>query len=356
MSEPVPRHVDPELARLEGEAASQVVRDAGSAFPVPAPPKPVWDRATYHGEPVLKEPVWKWPVPIYFYVGGVAGAAAVLGAVAQALDGPRLSRLVRRARWTAAAGTAIGSGLLIQDLGRPARFALMLRVFRPTSPMNVGTWVLTATGGLSFTAALFGERRGILGRLGRAAGLGLGVTGLPLAGYTAVLLANTAVPVWQDARRSLPFLFIGSAMAGAGTLLELLGGDEAERRVVRRFTVVGEIVELLGTVAIDAEARRSPRVTAPLREGASGWLWTAARVLTASALALSLGARQRRSTRLAAALLGAAGGVALRFAVVEAGRRSARDPRATFEPQRQALRKEPAALRTGDTPTVRDGR
>jgi formate-dependent nitrite reductase membrane component NrfD len=323
-----PRHVDPDLALLEGEAAGQRVTES------PPHAAPSETELTYHGLPVLKEPVWKWPIPVYFHVGGVAGGAAVLGAAAQALAGRRLARLVRRARWTAAAGTAISAGLLIQDLGRPSRFALMLRVFRPTSPMNLGTWVLSTAGGLSWAAALLGERRGIAGRLGRAAGLGLGLVGLPLAGYTAVLLANTAVPVWQGTRRALPFLFIGSAMTGAGTLLELLGLDGAEARVVRRFTRIGETAELVGTFLVEAEARREPRVARPLHEGTPGRLWAGARLLTAGALALAGGRRAGRTRRIAAALLGTAGGLALRFAMIEAGRRSARDPRATFEPQR----------------------
>ena len=326
------RHVDPALCLLEGEAATQI---AICGTTEAARAEAAVSDATYHGQPILKPPVWKWPVPVYFYVGGVAGGAAVLGAAAQALDGRRLAGLVRRARWTAAAGTAVSAGLLIQDLGRPSRSLLMLRVFRPTSPMNVGTWVLAASGGLSWTAALLGERRGVAGRLGRAAGLGLGVFGLPLAGYTAVLLANTAVPVWQGARRALPFLFVGSAMAGAGTFLELLGLDEVEARVVRRFTAVGEAVELVGGLAVDAETRRSPRAAQPLREGRSGRLWTAARLLTAAALGVSVASRPRRS--FAAALLGAAGSLVVRFALTEAGRRSASDPRATFEPQRERL-------------------
>jgi hypothetical protein len=174
-----------------------------------------------------------------------------------------------------------------------------------------------------------------LGRIGRAAGLGLGVAGLPLAGYTAVLLGNTAIPVWQGVRRTLPFLFVGAAMAGAGAVLELLGVDDAEARVVRRFRAVGEAVELVGAIAAEGELRRSPRAVLPLREGRSGALWTAARVLTAGALMLGIGARTR-GARLAGTFLGFAGGLLLRFAVTDAGRRSAADPRATFEPQRIA--------------------
>src|SRR5438874_11336372 len=83
---------------------------------------------SYYDRPVLKEPVWKWYVPAYFYVGGAAGAAATLGAAAQLADRRGLAGLIRRCRWIAAAGGAVGTGLLVVDLGRPERFLNMLRV------------------------------------------------------------------------------------------------------------------------------------------------------------------------------------------------------------------------------------
>ena len=86
---------------------------------------------TYYGLPVIKEPVWTWEVPAYFYVGGAAGAAATIGATLQVLDGDNSELLVRRCRDIAAAGTLAGSALLISDLGRPERFLNMLRVFKP---------------------------------------------------------------------------------------------------------------------------------------------------------------------------------------------------------------------------------
>src|SRR5580765_6742485 len=105
-----------------------------------APMKPV-ERpetavATYYDRPMLKQPVWIWTVPAYFYVGGVAGAALVLGAVAQFQNDDDLRSLVRSARWIGAGGQLLGSIFLIVDLGRPERFFNMLRVLNPKSPLS----------------------------------------------------------------------------------------------------------------------------------------------------------------------------------------------------------------------------
>ena len=43
---------------------------------------------TYYDRPLLKEPVWEWMVPAYYYVGGLTGASLVLGAAAQLGDAP----------------------------------------------------------------------------------------------------------------------------------------------------------------------------------------------------------------------------------------------------------------------------
>ena len=102
--------------------------------------------ATYYDRPILKQPVWIWTVPAYFYVGGVAGAALVLGAVAQLTGDSELRRLVGTCRSIGAAGHVIGSALLIYDLGRPSRFFNMLRVFNPKSPLSIGSWILAAGG------------------------------------------------------------------------------------------------------------------------------------------------------------------------------------------------------------------
>jgi formate-dependent nitrite reductase membrane component NrfD len=337
------RHISPDLGLLAGEGSLQRIDTTGEAWPSKTS---VWrdlpshsfaeDGLTYYERPVLKEPVWVWSVPLYFYVGGTAGAAAVLAAAAQALDGDELHGLVRACRWVAAVGGAVGSGLLVYDLGRPERFLNMLRVIRPTSAMSLGSWVLAGAASSTMGSALLSERGGFLGRLGHFAGYVAALLGMPLAGYTAVLLGNTAVPVWQATRRSLPPLFIGTSISGLASLFGLLpvGLSSREETIVERFGALGKVADLAAMAAVEREADGVEAVGRPLREGASGALWRAARLLTGASLALSLLPGHRRAKRFSQGVLGTAGALAIRFAIFHAGKASARDPRATFRRQR----------------------
>jgi hypothetical protein len=349
------RHIAPDLGLLAGEGSQQRIETTSEAYPsrtfvwrdLPSHSFQAAD-PTYYERPLLKEPVWIWAVPVYFYVGGTAGAAAVLGAAAQALDHDELQGLVKTCRWVAALGGAAGSALLIHDLGRPERFLNMLRVIRPTSPMSLGSWVLAATASTTLGSALLADRNGVLGRLGDTAAYVAALFGMPLSGYTAVLLGNTAVPVWQAARRSLPPLFIGTSASGLAALFGLLPVNLSprEEEIVERFGIAGKVVDLASMAVVEHEANRVEAVGRPLREGFPGALWNAARALTAASLVLSLLPGRSRVKRFAGGLLGTAGAVALRFAVFHAGKASAREPRATFHSQRQA---------SGASPSVTGG-
>jgi formate-dependent nitrite reductase membrane component NrfD len=324
-----------------GEAAQMELREEPQEgyrreYPVPTQAIDVHAEVGYYGLPLVKQPVWVAAVPVYFWLGGAAGAAATLASVARLAGGPRLARLARRARWLAAAGDVVGAALLTLDLGRPQRFINMLRVLNVRSPMSVGSWVLAGSGAANAGALLLEERRGLLGALGGLAGAAGGMLGMPLAGYTAVLLSNTAVPVWREGRRSLPFVFMASGVATAGSLLALAAKRDGERTVAQRFALAGQMGELAATAALHAEVTVvGETVAAPLRRGLSGRLLTAATGLTAASVAVSLlaGRRSRRGRRVAA-VLGALGSLALRFALHEAGKASARDPAATFAAQR----------------------
>jgi formate-dependent nitrite reductase membrane component NrfD len=338
-----PRRIDPSVGALQGEGAAQRVGDEPAEQLAPFD---VYDRPadssfgedpTYYDRPVLKEPVWIWTVPMYFYVGGSAGCAATLAAVASASDSGELENLVDRARWIGAVGAVAGTGLLIADLGRPERFLNMLRVFRPTSPMSVGSWNLAAATPLFLSAATLGGRAGTMGRLGRAAGALGGLLGIPLSSYTAALLSNTAVPLWEQTRREMPMLFAGSGMAGAASLLDFADLSPREQRVVRRFGVIGQVAELVSAVFLERRAERVERVAAPLKEGRSGSLWKTAKVLTAASLALHVLARRSGVMTKLAGAFGTAGSIAVRFAFMDAGKASASDPRATFHSQRAGL-------------------
>jgi len=323
------RYIDPSVGSLSGEGAEQRVDErekrlqeiAAQAFDrIPSER----DLHTYYDRPVLKAPVWKWYIGAYFVSGGIAGAAAVLGAAAQVLGGEAARALVRRCRWVAAAGTTVGTGFLVADLGRPERFLNMLRVFRPTSPMNVGSWILAPAAGAAAASAV------LPGPLGDAAGLAAGALGGPLAAYTAALTSNTAVPVWLATRRSLPALYTSSAAAGAASLLAATGDEPS----VRVFGAMAQASELVAGLAVEHEASRVERIGTPLSDGLSGAIWRASKVCTVASLVLSLLLGRRPFVRRLAALLGLAGSTGSKFAIFRAGFVSGRDPRTTFEQQR----------------------
>ena len=337
------RNIDPEIGALMGEGALQRVRDVnapphGEASWIGPPPSDVPDTPvpTYYGAPTLKEPVWKWYIPGYFYLGGLSGACAALGAAAELMDGRAMASLSRRCRLVAAGGSVGSAALLIADLGRPARFLNMLRVFRPSSPMNVGTWILSAFGacaGLAALPSIVPVPRTVR-RMADVASVAAGVIGLPLTAYTGVLLAGTAVPLWQGARRALPILFACSAAASAASLLDLFPARRRASVAVHRFGAAAKVAEVAMTVALERQVAAVPRVAEPLRTGVTGGLWRAAQGLFATSLVTTLVPGWHRRLRLFGALLGTAGAVALRFALIEGGRRSARDPLATFVQQR----------------------
>lgn len=339
-----PRDLDPvTTGDLGGIGADQVVepetRGHGDELEAPGPydtwtelPSAEEDGPTYYDRPVIKEPVWIWSVPAYFAVGGAAGAAAVLGAAAQVRGG--LDDLVGRCRWIAAAGTTVGTVLLVIDLGRPERFLNMLRVFRPTSPMSVGSWILAATSGLSSLAVAMRNRAGVAGTLGDTAAWVAGALGGPLAGYTAVLVTNTAVPAWQQARRSLPVVFVASGVTGAASLLDLMPLSARGAAVVWWYGLLGGLAELAAGEMVTCEAERGGDVDEPYHIGLAGTLFNVAKATTAASVVLHLLPGSGRTKRAVSGVLGTVGAVTLRFAVFHAGKRSSRDPRATFRQQR----------------------
>ena len=285
---------------------------------------------SYYGKPIVKEPVWKAEIPFYLFTGGVAGGASVLHGLAR-LTGNH--RLARSSLYVGAVADAVSPVLLVSDLGRPERFLNMLRVFKVTSPMSVGSWILFVSSGASTTAATLE----LLGALRPAKWLAEAVsfvTGPPLATYTGALLANTAIPVWSEARDELPWLFGASAAASAGATAAMVT-PAAAAGPARRAAVAGVAAEL-GLVRL--MRRRLGFVGEVYELGEAGRYARVSRVCAAAGAGL-LALRGRRS-RPAAVVGGAlvlAGEVALRWSVFKAGFQSARDPRYTVLPQRKRI-------------------
>jgi formate-dependent nitrite reductase membrane component NrfD len=285
---------------------------------------------SYYGRPILKQPVWKQPdVPIYLFVGGLAGSSAVLAEGAAVTGRPALRRVARLA---AAAGAMLGTVALVHDLGRPERFLNMLRVFKVTSPLSIGSWILTGFSTFAGAAAA-SEVTGRLPAAGRLAGVGAGVLGPALVTYTAALVGDTAVPAWHEAHRELPFVFAGSGAAAAGGLA-MLAAPVDEAGPARRMATAGAAVELVATEQI---MRRLGWLAEPYREGRPGLLLKIARTLTVGGMVLS---PFSRCSRVVSALAGGsymAGSLLTRFGVFQAGLASAADPKYTVVPQRERV-------------------
>ncbi len=291
---------------------------------------------SYYGAPIVKPPIWgELDIAGYFFAGGLAGATSLLAAGADATGRPVLAR---RCKVCATAAVGLSLGALVHDLGRPARFLNMLRVFKPTSPMSVGVWILSPYATLA-GASTASDVTGILPRTGRVAGMGAAVLATGVASYTAALMANTAVPVWHAGRRELPFVFVGSA-ASAGAGFGLIAAPVSENAPARRLAVLGAAAELTAEQVME---RRMGMVAEPLHTGTAGKRLKAAKLLTAGG-ALGAATLARRS-RTAAVVSGAAlmaGSALTRFGLFSAGMESARDPRYTVEPQRESARNAPA--------------
>jgi formate-dependent nitrite reductase membrane component NrfD len=295
---------------------------------------------SYYGRAIVREPTWQaLDIAGYLFLGGLAGASSVLAAGAQLTGRPGLARPLKLG---AAGAISLSLLALIHDLGRPLRFLNMLRVFKPTSPMSVGVWILVFYAPAASAAALGELAEGSeLGRrlrpLTNAGTAGAALLGPAVASYTAALIANTATPAWHEGHREMPFVFVGSA-ASAAAGLGLLGSPIAQNAPAVRLAAIGATAELTSVRLLE---RRIGIVAENYHQGRAGKLMRAAEALTVTGVAgaLALGHRSRAGAVLSGAALLAASACA-RFGIFEAGRQSARDPRYTVAPQRERLERE----------------
>ena len=307
---------------------------------------------SYYGRPIVKPSPWEADVPAYLFAGGLAAGSSLIAAGADLTGRPTLRRSGRLA---ALGALTFSMAALVHDLGKPARFLNMLRVAKLTSPMSVGTWILSLYGPFAGAAAAT-EVVGMLPAryhrgplrlapyVDRPAGLLAALFAPPVAAYTAVLLADTATPSWHAAYKELPFVFVGSA-AAASAGLGLVTSPLTETGPARRMAVGGALLEL----AMEHRMERSMGITAePLHQGKAGRLMKAARALTMVGAAGSLLAGRSRAVAVLSGASLLAGSACTRFGIFEAGQESAKDPKYTVVPQRERLQRgEPVRFQEG---------
>lgn len=323
---------------------------------MPMVPEPEF--TSYYGRPVVKPAPWGDDVAIYLFLGGVAGGSALLGLGGQLTGRPALRR---NARLSALAAVGLGAVALVKDLGRPERFLNMLRTFKVTSPMSVGSWILSAFSAGTGVAAvaeidrMTGERlplgplRTVLRAVEGPAGFEAALFAGPLAAYTAVLLGDTATPTWHAGHEELPFVFVSSASLASGGLA-MITTPVREAGPARKLAVLGVVGDVVAMKVM--ERRMDPVAAEPLHQGKAGAMlkWSE-RLALAGGLGTLLGGRNRVAAAASGVALLAASALT-RFGVFEAGLASAKDPRYTIEPQKNRLAARRAAGITGDAITT----
>src|SRR5579885_453290 len=308
---------------------------------------------SYYDYPVLKEPVWRWEIIWYFFMGGLAAGCYVIASIA-ALFGSPEDRIVKRVGYYLSLLAVLPCPpLLIKDLGKPERFLHMLRMFKVKSPMSMGTWALLGFSIFSgITAAIQAARDGILGRwwgsrllaklpqhLIALPGTGFGVF---LGGYTGVLLAATSVPLWSRSKL-LGAIFVSSAISTSSALISLVlriaGAPARTLHKLENLEWMAMLVEIAGLLAFLRGSGRAARPlvgTGPTEQGKTFWRFMFGGGLALPLLLQTLSLLGRRPEKrhtgrgLLISLLVLVGGYFLRRTIIEAGRTSSQEAHTTL--------------------------
>ena len=205
---------------------------------------------SYYGQPIIKEPVWSRGdrlVPVRRRAGRRVGAAGVAraGPRQPALGSPRLAgRAARSGDQPGASDQGPGaSGAVLEHAA-----AVQGHVAHEHGVLGA-EWVWQR-----YRASRVNDLFGWFPRLGKAGKVGSALLGHGLASYTAILLADTAVPVWHEAADELPFVFVGSAAASAGAAGAVLA-PIADAGPARRLMLLGATLEQAATYRDGAPAR-----------------------------------------------------------------------------------------------------
>src|SRR5258707_12113540 len=192
----------------------------------------------YATGPVTKAPAWHGLVAWDLLLNNLTTGLFLVAATSE-LAAPTVFTPVARVAYPVALVLLLADLLcLVLDLGDPLRFHHMLRVFKPSSPMSLGTWCLTIYSfPLTVAAALslWPEGGRAIERARRVAVvLGL-LPALGSATYKGVLLSTNAQPGWRDARWLGGYLTNSALLLGCAELLALsvLMGQENAAAILR---------------------------------------------------------------------------------------------------------------------------
>lgn len=292
---------------------------------------------SYYGKPIVKSSPWGFDIPAYLFLGGLAGGSSLLALGAQLTSNDKLRR---NTRLTALGAIGASYVALVHDLGKPSRFVNMLRVAKPTSPMSVGTWIISLYGPAAGLSAAYELRHlspsktlsNMLKLANKPAALGAATLAPMLSSYTAVLLGNTATPAWHKGFKEMPFVFIGSSAAAAGGM-GMATSPLSQSAIARRFALGGAVVEL---AAMKKMEESMGIVSEALNSGKAGQLIKASKVLSiAGIVGTLLFGRKSKTLSVLSGLAMVFSSACTRFGIFEAGQASADDPKYTVIPQKE---------------------
>jgi formate-dependent nitrite reductase membrane component NrfD len=269
---------------------------------------------------MLKAPHWEMMIVWYFFLGGIAGGAYFTAAIADNFGSER-DRTVARVGYLLSLPLVAACGLLlIADLGVPSRFLNMMRTFKFWDPMSIGAWAVGVFGMFTFvSSALSLSPSESLAGLRRKVGLVGMLFGFFLASYTGVLLSNSALPFWSDARLMGALFLASGASTGiaAITLILFLTGHGAgdgwsKLKHADRYSMVLELA-LLAVLVVLLGAAARPLIGGHYAPLFWGGLVGLGLILP---LVLDVVASRTRIVGAVAALLVLIGGFVLRYVMV----------------------------------------
>ncbi len=280
----------------------------------------------------MAQTVWGLPVILYLFLGGMGAGAYLTARWAERY--PDSSAVVRVGRWLSGPLVAVGTVLLVFDLGagktHPWRILWLYTDLH--SVMTWGTWLLTMFVPVAlvhaFAPAQWTERQRWLHVVGVTLAIGVAL-------YTGVLLAVLkAIPLWNNGL--LPVLFVISAVSTgvAATVLPAVLIDPRVLRTAEGFrsihlaVVVSELLVLTLFLFFTAEGSAAGRLSYDMLTtgslAAAFWIGIVLVGLVLPLLLMALGAGFRsftlqRNAVVIEALAVLVGGFFLRYVIVHAG-------------------------------------
>ena len=214
----------------------------------------------YENTTVTKVPGWHGIIAWDALLNGMATGLFLAAAVSELAAPAVFTRVAKVAYPVALVLLLVDLGLLVLDLGDPLRFHHMLRVFKPSSPMSLGTWCLTifslpltAAAGLSLLAEFGWDFE-----WARIAAVVVGLLpGFASAAYKGVLLSTNAQPGWKDARWLGGYLTNSALVMGCAELLVLsaLMGQTQASAILRTALIVLLVLNVIPLALLFANLR-----------------------------------------------------------------------------------------------------